>query len=116
MSLSAKVPRGLRRELAQRAQISVGYVHQVFAGHKRPTLDIAVRLAVALREVCGVDVSIEELARPAEPWPVDVRWLSCEPALTIDQVRERDTWRIAEELRRQAGDNPPPAPAEDDAA
>jgi transcriptional regulator with XRE-family HTH domain len=111
MSLAAIVPRGHRSEIAQRAKVSVSYVNQVVTGHRRPTLDVAVRLAVALRELFGVDVSVEELVRPDEPWPIDVRFLSCEPPLTDEQLDERAARRALE--RAPPDDDAGDCPGED---
>lgn len=93
MSPQAKVPHGRRAELARAVKLSLGYLNQVLAGHKRPTLEVAVRLVVAMRDLFGLDVSVEELVRPDTPWPVDVRFLACEPPLSPVTIAERQARR-----------------------
>lgn len=63
--------------LARSVGRSRAYVSRALNGAGCP-FELALQLVLALREI-GHDVSVEELVRPETPWPLEVRFLSCDP-------------------------------------
>lgn len=82
---------------------SRSFVSRVLAGKCACSIDVAVRLAQALRDVCDVDVSVEELLRPSEPWPDDLRFLASDPPIGSRAGRWLTDERMARREARERG-------------
>lgn len=95
MTLKEYIPRGGRAAFAERMGIGTDYIHQICAGSRRPTNELAVRISA----VTGGQVSIEELCplNDGEPYPLTARLRASDPVPDLVEVRRRAARMLAEE-------------------
>lgn len=96
MTLKEYIPRGGRAAFAERMGIGTDYIHQICAGSRRPTNELAVRISAAT----GGQVSIEELCplNDGEPYPFAARLRESDPILSPDEVRRRAALALSAEV------------------
>jgi len=76
----------LQKDLAEAADVSVGYLSEVENGHRTPGAEVLLRIANAL------GASLDYLARGGEPRPVSAP-VTIPPSL--DEAAEEEQWSYA---------------------
>ena len=99
MTLKEYIPRGGRTAFAKRVGIGTDYIHQICAGTRRPTNELAVRISAATNG----QVAIETLCplEGGEPYPLAARLRESDPIPTPEEVRRRAARMLAEDDSRQ---------------